>query len=118
MWQGGGNGAFGTFTLPTGDKIQLNLILVGELPGLLHVFGNITVTPTGGNPIGPLLDGLQAPPPFDPHHAHHELLKGRKQISVSGVQYNLGFVLNVAWDGTMADCGGTWWTMWPPVAPI
>src|SRR5258708_3197617 len=54
MWQGGGNGAFDTFTLSTGDKIVLNLNLVSELPGLLHVFGNITVTPTGGSPIGPL----------------------------------------------------------------
>jgi hypothetical protein len=117
MWQGGGNGAFNSFTLTTHDKVELNLNLVGDQPGLLFVFGNITVTPAGGNPIGPLLDGLQAPPPFDPDHAHHELLKGRKQISVSGVQYDMGFVLNVPWDGSVAECAGTWWAMWSPVAP-
>jgi hypothetical protein len=63
---GGGNGAFNSFTLTTHDKVELNLNLVGDEPGLLFVFGNITVTPAGGNPIGPLLDGLQAPPPSIP----------------------------------------------------
>jgi hypothetical protein len=117
LWLGGGNGAFDTFTLSTGDKITLNLNLIGDLPGELYVFGNITVTLPGGNPFGPLLDGVHAPPPFDPHHAHHELLKGRTQTSLSGVQYDLGFVLNVPWDGTVADCGGTWWADWTPAAP-
>jgi hypothetical protein len=119
LWQGSGNGAFDTYTLPTGDKIALNLNLsTTQQPGQLFVEGNISVTLAGGSPVGPQLDGISAPPPFIPGAAHKEWLKGRKVISVNGVTYDLGFALCVPWDGTLADCGGTWWAMWSPVAPV
>lgn len=118
VWQGSANGAFDTYTLPTGDKIALNLNLsTTQQPGQLFVEGNISVTLAGGSPVGPLLDGIVAPPPFIPGTAHNEFLTGRKQISVNGVAYDLGFALRVPWDGTLADCGGTWWAMWSPATP-
>jgi hypothetical protein len=111
VWKGGGKGATDTYKLPSGDEVALNLDICSELPGQLYVYGTIEITTaSGGFNIPPI--GQASPTLFAPGHPSLAILEGRMQGSQRGAHFDVGFELAVPWDGTSADCHGTWWAVW------
>jgi len=111
LWQGHGKGALDTYKLPNGDMMTLNLNIVTILPSQLYVFRSIHVQMSNGVGLPQLSIG-QDEKPFAPGKPIVAILKGRSQGQSSGLHFDVGFELAVPWDGTSADCGGTWWAVW------
>jgi hypothetical protein len=109
-WQGQGHGAVDTYKLPGGSVIALNLNIVGDVPNRLYVFGSIQVTTANSVVYGPAIG--QSAGLFGPGQPAVGILQGRGQGQSAGVQFDVGFDLAVPWDGTSADCTGTWWAVW------
>ena len=103
-------------TLASGDSLDFSLYPVtdGGMPGLLYLYGAIIVTTatgrTFGGPIGNAASVL-----FEPNKPVVAVLEGRDQNQDYGIQWDIGFELNVPWNGTSADCTGNWWAIWHSV---
>jgi len=99
-------------TLPSGDSIQFALYPVNNgTPGMLYLFGAITVTTSGGQVLSPLPLG-QATVQIAPNKPVITVWKGRAQGSTGGILWEVGFDMAVPWDGITADCNGQWWALW------
>jgi hypothetical protein len=98
--------------LPSGDVLNLHLDIATGIPSQLYIFGTIQVTTAagiaygGGQPIG------QAAALFASGNPSVAILKGRSTGQAGGLSFDVGFELAVPWDGTSADCHGTWWALW------
>lgn len=100
-----------TLTLPWGDTLDFSLYPVNNgMPGLLYLYGAITVKTAGGQGLG--LPMGQAAVQFAPNKPVVTILKGRNQGNSGGISWDIGFDLAVPWDGTSADCTGGWWAIW------
>jgi hypothetical protein len=101
-----------TLTLPSGDVVNFSLYVVNSgTPGLLYLYGAITVTPVGGSTFGMPI-GQAASVHFAPNLPVVAVLQGRNKGTANGITWDIGFDLAVPWDGTSADCTGQWWAIW------
>lgn len=101
-----------TLVLPSGDSINFSLYPVNNgMPGMLYLFGAISVTTAANQELGPSPIG-QATVLIQPNQAAVTIWKGRNQNSANGISWDIGFDLAVPWDGTSADCSGQWWAIW------
>ncbi len=101
-----------TLMLPSGDSINYSLYPVNNgLPGMLYLFGAISVTTAmnqnlGNSPLG------QSTVLIQPNQPAVTIWQGRNRNSANGISWDIGFDLAVPWDGTSADCTGQWWAIW------
>ncbi len=103
--------AFEAYALPTGDQVVVNLNLISPPNGQLGIQGAIAVHTAGNLSTGPQLGGVQAKG-FLPNQPNPITFTGTANVDVNGTKFHLGFTLKVPWDGTAADCTGTWWAVW------
>jgi hypothetical protein len=111
QWLGEGKGAMDTYQLTSGDSVLLNLNLSAPFPGILYIDGAIEVR-TKANVIFNQEIGQAPGVSFTPGQAANTKFQGKQSGTVSGVQFDVGFELEVPWDGTSADCHGKWWAKW------
>ncbi len=103
-------------TLPSGDMVKFALAPIGDVLGLLYIFGTITVETKSGKVVNAVTIGNARLPPLLPGKPAHGPLDGELRSNNDGISWDVGFRLNVPWDGVSADCTGHWWARWHPVA--
>ncbi len=105
-----------TLTLPSGDTIEFNLNPIGDVPGLVYIFGIIRVVTKSGKAPNPSPMGNATLAALLPNKPVYGVLHGEDKQNTNGISWDVGFRLTVPWDGVSADCTGHWWARWHPLA--
>lgn len=110
MWTAGGIAE--TLNLPNGDVLNLTFRTANNgLPSIIYPVYVVNFVPHGGSPIqaGPLGQSTAA---FVQNQPVATKWSGETSGSTAGYAWTAGFIVDIPWDGTSADCAGMWWFKW------
>ena len=124
-WSFAGSAASEAYAVSGGSNkiITVSLAVISESPGELYVYGGIILShgmqeilAVGGGPGGTFIPGKQSVP-TSPWSAMNE--KGYQPWLQNGdtglISYDIGFYMDMPWDGVSAAWNGNWWVDWAPV---